>query len=169
MKKLILLAVMVLLASVLCNAKANTYSNDFTHSQTYFGWGPAVYYGEDVRVEYNSENTWMNIVKENKDGTYDLYQVLNQVGQAEIYSVATDELIEIRKFIAHERDVDDGMDAGDWSGTWYVAWALDFSKLELLDYEWKIPGVYHFRSIAEHGVYTVYEYTVPGVMTYSWI
>ena len=111
----------------------------------------------------------MNIVKENKDGTYDLYQVLNQVGQAEIYSVATDELIEIRKFIAHERDVDDGMDAGDWSGTWYVAWALDFSKLELLDYEWKIPGVYHFRSIAEHGVYTVYEFTVPGVMTYSWI
>ena len=61
------------------------------------------------------------------------------------------------------------MDAGTWDGTWYVAWGADFSQLELLDYQWKIPGVYHLKALAINGVYTIYEYKVPGIINYSWL
>lgn len=161
-----LLVLTILVTSVsLVMAKTEKYTYEgWTHTQDYYGWGPADYYGENVRVEYTSTNSW--IVNQNKG---DLYQVLKQKGTAEIYSIATGELLDTREFIAHERDVDKGTDAGTWDGTWYVAWGKDFSKLELLDYEWKIPGVYHFRALAKNGVYSVYEYKVPGVTTYSWI
>jgi len=169
-----ILAISIAMSLCVVPVSAKTDTNRYTYEgwvwvQDYYGWGPADYYGEDVRVVYVADNSWIVQIKENKDGSKDLYQVLQQKGIAEIYSIATGELLDTREFVAHERDVDKGMDAGTWDGTWYVAWGEDFSKLELLDYEWKIPGVYHFRALARNGVYEIYEYKVPGVSYYSWV
>ena len=167
-------ATVMMLMMFMTSAAASTTVNKYEwgpwiHTQDYYGWGPALYYGEDVHVVYESVNQWTVKIKTNKDSTQDLMQNLQQHGTAKIYSIATGELLDTREFFCYEKDIDDGMDAGTWDGTWYVAWGLDFSKLEVLQYEWLIPGVYHFRAYAENGVYLQYEYTVPGVIYYSWI
>jgi hypothetical protein len=43
---------------------ARHYTADWTHSQTYIGWGPAEYYGEDVIVEYYAKNKWTHKIKD---------------------------------------------------------------------------------------------------------
>jgi len=164
MKKLSIVLFGILLIGVVTSsviAKTTRYTHaNWTYTEVYIGWGPADYYGEDVRVEYTSDNSW---TVNQEPGTIDvegatLRQNLQQKGTVEIYSVATGELLDTRRFICHERDLDEGIDAGSWDGTWYVAWGKDFSKLEELHYEWKIPGVYHFRAEAINGVYLVYDY-----------
>lgn len=154
-----ILLIGVAISSLLAKTTRYTYPN-WTHTEVYPNWGPAEYYGEAVRVEYTSDNSWtVNQELETIDVEgATLRQNLQQKGTARVYSVATGELLDTRRFICHERDIDEGIDAGSWDGTWYVAWGREFSKLEELHYEWKIPGVYHFRAEARNGVYTIYTY-----------
>ena len=160
MKKLSIGILCILIAFALivsvATAKTTRYTyENWVHIQIYDGWGPAEYYGEAVKIVYTANNSWTLNQEPGTPPTEGetLRQVLQQRGKAEIYSVATNELIETREFICHEIDVDEGVDAGIWDGTWYVAWGTDFSKLEKLDYEWKIPGVYIYRAVAINGVY----------------
>ena len=163
MKKVGIVLLCVLLiggmtTSVVAKTTRYTYQN-WVYTEDYYGWGPAEYYGENVRVVYTADNSWTS---NQEPGTFDseatLRQNLQQRGTADIYSIAMGELIETREFFCYEQDVDEGMDAGSWDFTWYVAWGTDFSKLERLHYLWKISGVYHFRAEAENGVYLVYTY-----------
>ena len=142
---------------------ANVYKADWHYAQTYVGWGPAEYYGEDVTVRYTAVNKWVQKIK---DG--DIMQNLKQTGTAEIYSVVTGELLDTRPFECTEKSYDEGMDAGVWQGTWYnVAGNWWSSDLELFDYSWKIPGVYHYWAYNENGDYS-WGYDIPGIASYSY-
>ena len=147
-------------------AKTDVYTYDgWTHTQDYSGWGPYHYYGEDVRVVYTAFNRWtINI----KNGN--IREHLKQTGTAEIYSLVTGDLLDTRPFVCTEKSFDEGRDAGYWDGTWYnVVGSFWNPILEDFDYSWKIPGVYHFQCLKKDGVVLKYEYTVPGIIDYSWI
>jgi len=129
-------------------AKTERYINlGWTWIQDYDNSGPALHYDQPVTVVYTSDNSWTQNIRDwNKDGEDDIRQVLQQNGTAEIYKKGTTELLDTRKFIAHEIDEDESMDAGAWNGAWWDIFKLgDWTKAELIDYEWKIPGVYIFR------------------------
>jgi len=151
MKKLGIVLLSILLIGVVTSsviAKTTRYTYQNWHwVETYSEWGPAEYYGEAVRVEYTSDNSW---TVNQEPGTTDvegatLRQNLQQKGTARVYSVGTGNLLDTRPFVCHELDVDEGIDAGKWDGTWYIAWERDISKLERVHYEWKIVGVYTYR------------------------
>jgi len=113
--------------------------------QTYYGWGPACYYGEDVTVIYRATNKWTYVL--NNKG--DVRETLVQNGTAEIYDLAGN-LIDTRAFHVTERFFDENADVAtrhDYgSSIWYEAsnnwWSPD---LEDYYYIWKIPGVYDYR------------------------
>ena len=143
--------------------ETNVYRTDWTHIQDY-DFGPAEYYGENVRVVYNAINKWVQKI----DGE-DIWQNLKQTGTAEIYSLATGELLDIRPFECTEKVIDEGMDGGTLNGTWYnAAWSWWSADLELYDYSWKIPGVYHFWTYNIDGNLSM-GYKVPSVGTTIWI
>jgi len=158
MKKIgfVLVGLLVMgLATNLAVAKTTRYTyQNWVHIQEYYGWGPAKYYGEDVKVVYTATNSWtVNQEPETVDVEgATLRQNLQQKGTAKIYSIATGQLLDTRPFVCHELDIDENIDAGSWVGSWYVAWGRDMSKLERVHYEWKIVGVYHFRWEVRDGV-----------------
>lgn len=116
----------------------------FHWEQDYSGWGPACYYGQDVRVVYDATNTWTYVLKGD-----DVRETLVQNGTAKVYDMAGN-LLDVRAFHVTERFFDAGTDVAiqhDY-GTfvWYEAshnwWN---ANLEEYFYIWKIPGVYDFR------------------------
>ena len=152
MKKLMfLLVVLALLATPTValagggGAETGHYSwGEFHWDQSYYGWGPACYYGQDVRVIYDATNTWTYTVKEGN-----VRETLVQNGIAKIYDMSGN-LLDERAFHVTERFFDAGTDVAlrhDYgSSVWYEAshnwWN---SNLEEYDYIWKIPGVYDYR------------------------
>ena len=157
----IVVVIMMTFSLIVIPASASTQSytsGPEVHAAYYSAYGPSLYYGVTVEVEYTSIKHWT--IKINNG---DLVQHLQQHGKAEIYSYYTGELLDTRAFVFHEKIVDDGMDAGYWDGNLYKIRSSDFSKLEVMEHKRLIPGVWHFKCYAENGVYLQKESTVPGI------
>ena len=157
MKKwtIVLIAVAVLVTPALALAKGSVEKGHYRwagfHSeQDYAGWGPACYYGQDVRIVYDATNTWTYVAK---DG--DVRETLVQNGTAQVYDVGGN-LLDERTFHVTERFFDAGTDVAirrDYgTNVWYEAshlwWSAD---LEQYHYAWNIPGVYRFRAWNRYG------------------
>ena len=152
MKKLIIILIILALLNIIPialagNAKTETghYSwGEFHWVQDYDGWGPACYYGQNVRVVYDATNTWTYVLKKG-----DVQETLVQNGTAKIYDMDGN-LLDERAFTVTERFFDAGVDVAvrhDYgTSVWYEAsnnwWDLN---LEEYQYIWAIPGVYDFR------------------------
>jgi hypothetical protein len=141
------------------------YSWDgFEWTQTYSGWGPACFYGQDVTVAYTATNSWTYVLR---DG--DVRETLVQNGAAAVYDLDGN-LVDTRPFHVTERFFDAGTDVAirhDYpDSVWYEAshawWSAD---LESYFYIWKIPGVYDFRAWNDGGEYG-WEFT-PGECGYA--
>jgi len=128
------------------------YSAHWTHTQNYSGWGPACYYGQDVRVVYEATNTWTWVLYKNGD----VREILVQNGVARVYDMEGS-LLDTRAFHVTERFFDAGGDVAirhEYGGgaVWYQVSHNPYTdKLEDYYYVWKIPGVYDFRVINRNG------------------
>jgi len=130
-------------------------SAPFTWVQTYTGWGPALYYGEQVTVNYTGTNRWKF-----KDGRFNLMIE----GTSEIYrgDSILGELIEVRPF--HNTEVwCEPENTWGWPVSWWSC------GVEQLRYRWIIPGVYSYEVTAKDGFWT-YEikvFTSPPTVEYN--
>ena len=121
-----------------------TDGGTFHWVQDYYGWGPACYYGQNVRVIYDATNTWTYVVQKGN-----VRETLVQNGTAKVYDLDGN-LLDERAFHVTERFFDAGGDVAirNEYGTsvWYQASHNPYSSnLEEYHYIWKIPGVYDFR------------------------
>ena len=82
--------------------QVNYIWGEFYWDQSYLGWGPACYYGQDVRVIYNATNTWTYIFKKG-----DVQETLVQNGTTQIYDMYGN-LLDERAFTVMERLFDAG-------------------------------------------------------------
>jgi hypothetical protein len=158
-KQKLLLIIIVLLAMPLSAAVGDSgfetgdYTSESFHwVQEYRGWGPACYYGKNVRIVYDATNKWRYVVKNG-----DIQETLVQDGTAKIYDMDLN-LIDDRPFTATERFLDVGTDVAvrhDFmTSVWYQVshhW-LD-SNLEDYQYVWRIPGVYDYQSWNRNGIW----------------
>jgi len=119
---------------------------EFHLVQDYYSWGPACYYGQNVRVVYDATNIWTYVLKKGN-----VTETLVQNGTAKIYEIDTPgNLLDECAFTVMERFFDEGVDVAirhDYgTSVWYEAshnwWN---ANLEEYEYIWKIPGVYDFR------------------------
>jgi len=127
MKKLMfVLVVLALLATPTValagdgGSETGHYSWGFFHwVQDYYGWGPACYYRQNVRVIYDATNTWTYTVKEGN-----VRETLVQNGTAKIYDMGGN-LLDERAFHVTERFFDAGTDVAirhDYgTSVWYEA------------------------------------------------
>ena len=135
----------------------------FSWTQDYDGWGPALYYGEPVRVQYEAVNTWHVEIRDNSDGTWYVNQELTQDGTAYIYALDDGELLDVKRFRVTEITHGTVSELKSW---YYI---LDFDYVDQWNYHWIIPGVYHFVAygrdfpIEEIWDNIVYECWVRGV------
>lgn len=118
------------------NSAPFTWTDEFSEGS----YGPNLYYGEDVYVEYTAINTWHVESKDNGDGTWDVNQELTQKGFAYVYASDGDELLDKRNF----RVVEITLGTVDSVKSWY--YILDFHYVKNWNYHWKIAGIYHFTA-----------------------
>lgn len=121
----------------LASAKPN--EANFDYWQAYDGWGPALVYGQAVNIHYVAVNTWVLNMKDNGDGTWTIRQELNQKGFAYIYDITGTTLLDTKNF----RVVEVAHGIVDYLATWYHVYSLAY--VEKHNYEWIIPGVYHYH------------------------
>ncbi|MBD3156015.1 MAG: hypothetical protein GF368_05180 [Candidatus Aenigmarchaeota archaeon] len=110
---------------------------EFDYWQEYSGWGPALYYGEDVNIHYEATNRWVLNKEEMGENDWYIEQSLTQRGTAWIYNL-DENLLDKRNF----RVVEITKGYVDKEQDWYHV--RDVDTLEEWNYHWKIPGVYHF-------------------------
>ena len=113
---------------------------DFFYDQHYSDWGPALYYGQDVRIIYTGINQWIF-----KDGRFRL----TIQGMAKVYADdSTDpaDLIDTKPFYNTEAWYEPKNTWG-WPVSWYNC------SVEVLEYNWMILGVYNYYLTAENGVW----------------
>ena len=126
----------------------------------YVGWGPALFYGEGVHVVYTCTNKWT--ITETEDPWVRWHYT--HVGTAEVYSLATGDLLDTRPFTASQAVKDEGIDGSERYGptpsttdpSLMIIYYLitDFSYIEFENYEWIIEGVYHYQRKVKDGVVT---------------
>jgi len=166
MKKLGSVLLGILLIGVVANslsAKTTRYTYTWwTSTVTHDGFGAAIYYGEAVDLTFTPEiRATLNQESGTPPSDATLRQYLQLRGTVYIHRAGTGALIDTREFVAHERVVDEGMDAGTWvldPGPRYVVTSI--VKVETLDYDWKVRGVFHYRHKVRNGVDLVNEYRV---------
>jgi len=151
---------MVLMVKPVLATPPSVYE-EFHWVQTYDGWGPALYYGETVTIEYYAVNRWHVEMKDNGDGTWTVNQELTQDGIAYIYD-AEGNLIDKRRFRVTEITLGVVSNKQDW---YYI---LDFDYVKEWQYHWIVTGVYHFKAegqkfdIADYWNSVTYSYWVRG-------
>ncbi|MCJ7539089.1 MAG: hypothetical protein MUO88_05430 [Desulfobacterales bacterium] len=127
---------------------------DFFYDQHYPDWGPALYYGQDVRIIYNGINWWIF-----KDGRFRLAIQ----GVAKVYAGdSTDpaDLIDTRPFYNTEMWYEPENTWG-WPVSWYTC------GVKILEYNWSILGVYDYTLTAMNGVWNlkITAFTSPPTFT----
>ena len=159
MKKKLVLGLIIFVATLLFTtplyaapgAETGHFSWDgFYWDQTYSGWGPANYYGQNVRVVYTATNTLTWVEKETS-----VRETLVQNGTATVYDISGN-IIDERPFHCLEVFEDEGKDLaikqGDWWNAGYSWWD---SRLESYHYLWKIQGVYTYEVRSSSGEYEI--------------
>jgi|GEM_PF-6649536 len=111
---------------------------EFDYWQDY-DWGPAVYYGQDVRINYVATNTWVLKMKDNGDGTWTIRQTLTQNGVAYVYDITGSTLLDTKNF----RVVEVAHGTVNYVADWYHVYSLSY--IDKHEYHWLIPGVYHYH------------------------
>ena len=115
---------------------------DFFYDQHYSDWGPALYYGQDVRIIYNGINWWIF-----KDGRFRM----TIQGMAKVYAGdSTDpaDLIDTKPFYNTEVRYEPE-NTGGWPENWYTC------SVKILEYTWTILGVYDYSLTAKNGVWNL--------------
>lgn len=142
MKNKISLAAILLLVLVIAGTAVAQLGppnrTEFYWVQTYVGWGPATYYGQTVTVVYEGDNRW-------KWNPKNHHFNLRIQGTATVYAGTTiaGNPIYIQPFINIENWIDGGNTWG-WPGRWYDC------EVQVANYYWNIPGVYHYY-VTKHG------------------
>ena len=133
--------------------------SSFFYFQKYQGWGPALYYGEDVKIHYISLNTWVLNKWPNDDGTWTIRQELTQKGRAYVYNT-DDNLIDVKNF----RVVEVTHGIVNYEASWYHVYSLQ--EVEEWRYDWIIPGVYHYACSYTPQKEWQFDYWIKGI---GWI
>jgi hypothetical protein len=150
----------VALFAPLVSAKPS--QEDFNYWQDYYGWGPALFYGQNVKIHYLAVNTGVLNMKDNGDGTWTIDQELTQKGFAHIYDITGTTLLDTKNF----RVIEITQGIVDFSASWYSVYLLNYIEKE--EYHWIIPGVYHYHaSIVDNDWDSaLFEY---WIRTYGWL
>ena len=158
MKRVGTLSVLVLLAVAMAVPMAmatKPNQSEFDYWQSYSGWGPALYYEEDVNIHHVAVNTWVLNKFDNGDGTWTIKQELTQKGKAYVYDMSGN-LIDEKNF----RVVEVTHGIVDYEASWYHVYSLVF--VEEWRYDWIITGIYHYACKCHDGVWS-FDYWVKGV------
>ncbi len=144
-----------LLGTTLVTAKPS--KAEFDYWQDYYGWGPALYYGQSVRVHYLATNTWVLNMKDNGDGTWTINQELTQKGFAYVYDITGTTLLDTKNF----RVVEVTHGTVTYMAEWYHVYSLSYIKKH--EYRWIITSVYHWHDSIMNGWESyIFEYWVKG-------
>jgi hypothetical protein len=140
-------------------AEKPSVQDDFVWWQSYDGWGPGEYYGQKVLVHYTAVNKWV-LQKKAINGDFQVVQTLWQNGNVTIYeysgsnvagttqpSSGIGAVIDTKLFRVVE--VTRGISSADL--TWYHISSIDV-EVQLWNYHWIIPGVYHYYAYNHNGV-----------------